>query len=155
MKTAIKSEILKRSPDFAVVEIDQPRELLRKNEGSISCKYKGQEYPFLESDIIMATGAVSGKSAGFSIGFGGKTVSFTFQLKNDDFAITTRQNLKFRFGNKEYSASDYFTENPPLIYLADTSTIDGAYRHFSTEDDLQPYKVDHFVYGLGNELIFR
>ncbi len=142
MKTAIKSEILKHFPDFAVVGIDWPSELLRKNEGSISWKYNGQEYSFLESDIVMATGTVSGKSATFTIGFGGKTVPFTFQLKNDDFAITTGQNLQLKFGNKEYEASDYFTENPPLIYLADTSTIDGAYRHFSTEDDLQPYNVD-------------
>ena len=143
MKTAMKSEVLKEFSKLAIVGIDWPFELLRKNEGSIVWEYKGEKYSFLDSEITIEAGVVTGKSTQFSIVIGDKAISATYQLKSGgDFEITISEKLQITFGKNEFAASEYLSENPPIIYLADTSIIDGAFRYYSDGSNLQPYSKD-------------
>lgn len=143
MKTAMKSQLLKKFSKLAIVGIDWPVELLRRNEGSITWKYNEREYSFLDSEITIEAGVVSGKSTPFSIVVGDEKIFADYKLKTGGgFEISIRERLQIKFGNNEFAANEYLSENPPILYLADTSIIDGDYRHYSDDSNLQPYNKD-------------
>lgn len=143
MKTAMKSEILQQFPKLALVGIDWPIEMLRRNEDSIVWKYKEKEYSFIDSDIKIEAGIVSGKNMNFSIIIQEKPINAVYRLIDDnDFEIFVSENLKIKFGKMEYSASEYLSENPPILYLADSSIIDGSFRYYSDGSNIQPFSKD-------------
>ncbi|MEF1296934.1 helicase, partial [Vibrio parahaemolyticus] len=43
-------------------------------------------------------------------------------------------NLDIKFGEKTLQLSEYFNENPPTIFMADTSVIDGGFRYYPNEE---------------------
>lgn len=140
LKTAVKSEILIKFPDVALIDIDWPLELLRKNEDSITWEFLGKSYSFLESDIQLTVGVTKGNKLNFSITLGDTVVDATLILKEkDEYQIEFSKSLHIIIGNSKISASDFFNENPPLIFLSDTSTIEGNLRFYCDTSYFQSY----------------
>ena len=142
MKTAMKAEELSAFPRQSSLCIEWPLELLRKNESKITIS----SATWTEDLINCELRPISPIDADPQV--------YVFELVAADVAIkiyerildkgevqfSSSDQLTISVGSNSCDLNDFFNENPPLILLSDTSTIDGGLRYFT--DDTYAYLYD-------------
>ncbi|MBF6650427.1 DEAD/DEAH box helicase [Methylobacter sp. BlB1] len=143
-KTAMQSQKLAAYPDIAVLNVDWPEDILRKNESRISIVLNGNEQPIVNCELeIGSKFADNPKSLSFFLMHDSNRTEITSTfLENGDCKFDCQDSVKIRLSGKEQSIEDYFSDNPPVFFLADTSIIEGDFRYFSNENYLFPFDIE-------------
>ncbi|MEF1193030.1 helicase, partial [Vibrio parahaemolyticus] len=130
MKTAMQTEELEAYPNIPPLSIEWPVPLLRKNETKVTVASANWECNLINCELLVAE--VQDGNA--------NSLNITLRTEHSDSQITATiatkgeaifnslDNLDIKFGEKTLQLSEYFNENPPTIFMADTSVIDGGFR---------------------------
>lgn len=135
MKTAMHSEILDAFPDTPILSVDWPVEILRKNELKIKVSLGGWEEALINCELRLSKEQSEGNTK-ISIDLvttrGANKIEAI--INNGTMSFNCDDNLDMLIGEKSFSISEFFDENPPRFFLADTSYLDGALRFYTTEE---------------------
>lgn len=145
MKTAMQTEDLNEFPKIPVLSTEWPVEILRKSESRISIKTALWEESLLNcellygdqkstnsKEIMLTLKTLNGNSnILMSITSPGEVV-----FKSDDY-------LEIKIGEHSYPIEEFFVENPPILFLTDTSIIDGGFRYYPNEDYAYKYDINN------------
>ncbi len=144
MKTAMQSERLINYPDVAVLNVDWPEDILRKNDSRISIVNNGNEQSIINCDLITSNNKQPiSNSLSFFMSHENNLIEITATLlENGICKFDCQSSLKIRIAGKEESIEDYFSENPPVFFLSDTSIIEGCSRYYSNENYLYPFDIN-------------
>lgn len=142
MKTAMKAEELNSFPRQNSLCIEWPLELLRKNESKITISAATWTEELINCELRPISPIDADPqvyifeliAADVAVKICGKI------LDKGEVQFSSSEQLTISVGANSYDLNDFFNENPPLIFLSDTSTIDGGLRYFT--DDTYAYRYD-------------
>ncbi len=145
MKTAMQTEDLDEFPKIPILSVEWPIEILRKNESRISIKTALWEEPLINCELLyLGQQSSNAKSVMLALksshGISSVRMSITspgeVTFKSDD-------NLHIKFGDHSFSIEEFFAENPPVLFLTDTSILDGGFRYYPNEDYVYRYDINN------------
>ena len=131
IKNVLIPEYATEIPDYEVLNIDWPVEILSKSEERFTLTVDAKEFDLLLTELVVSSIDRPNKSISFALvtdseedplgqysiivkGEGG------FQIKE-----LNNSNVRLRFGNAELSLAEFFRDYPPIIRFVDLSEIDG------------------------------
>lgn len=135
MKTAMKVEELSSFPEKITLYIEWPVELLRKNESKITISSVAWTHNLLSCELrpLQDQGA-DRQVYSFELVAGDVSTKISGKIiEQGEMIFESSEQLTISVGPHSYELSDFFNQNPPLIFLSDTSTIDGGLRYFTNE----------------------
>lgn len=136
MKTAMQTEELEAYPDIQPLSIEWPVQLLRKNEAKVTIASAHWESNLINSELLVAE-VQDGNAGSLNITLrtehGDSRITATI-VKKGEVTFNSQDELDIKFGEQTLQLSEYFNENPPTIFMADTSVIDGGFRYYPNEE---------------------
>ncbi|CAI0849553.1 DEAD/DEAH box helicase [Serratia grimesii] len=143
--TAMRMDEIDKLPSLEIIAVEWPNEILRRNEQKIKISTDNWDENFLYCELSLANGQPIDKK------------SFHLELKTKDNACSiigtftakgqiefeSSDNLKIEFGEKILLLKDFLNEYPPILFLEDTSFIDGGLRVLPHEDYEYLYSLDN------------
>ncbi|WP_367389060.1 DEAD/DEAH box helicase [Lewinella sp. LCG006] len=118
-------------PDFEVLTVDWPVELIGLPEDRVTILKKGSEYDFFEVAIRYLRKDVAKNSLEFAIVSGESDTElgrYAMVIKGEngfDILALDDAELEIRIGTQQDSLRLFFTERPPLFRFFDLSELDG------------------------------
>jgi len=145
MKTAMQMVEIEIFPDSHVIAVEWPVFILRKNESKLIIATDKWEDTLIHCELL------------FSHFSSSKRDEFTFEIRSSkglinvnvniiakgDVVFSCSENVNISFGSQKLSLVEFFNEYPPLLYLEDTSFIDGGL-HIIPNENYQ------YIYSLNN-----
>lgn len=143
MKTAMKSEELKHYPNLHAINIDWPEDILRKNESRIDFIINKNSESIINYQLENCNTNILGSDDFYFI-LKSDSVNYKFRmiLNNGIFSISGSDDIEIKIGSRIQKLRTYFEEHPPVIFLSDTSIIDGTLRHYCDETFAFPYDIE-------------
>lgn len=136
MKTAMQTEELDFYPDIPPLSIEWPVSLLRKNETKVTITSAKWESNLINCELLVAE-KQDGNARSLNITLrtehGDSRIISTI-AKKGEATFNSCDNLDIKFGEQTLQLSEYFNENPPTIFMADTSVVDGGFRYYTNEE---------------------
>lgn len=141
IKTAMKTEYLEQFPNLVPLYIDWPVDILRKNESKIVIDVLGKTESLLNYELAIDSIVLSNNYFSFYLQSSKTKYMFSLQLNNNNFKVINKQNypINIIINNKMLKIEEYLESNPPIIFLSDTSLIEGDARYYSDTDYLYEY----------------
>ncbi|HHC6571431.1 TPA: DEAD/DEAH box helicase [Vibrio parahaemolyticus] len=136
MKTAMQTEELDAYPDIPPLSIEWPVSLLRKNETKVTIASAKWESNLINCELLVAEvqdGNASSLNITLRTEHGDSQIIATI-AKKGEATFNSHDNLDIKFGEQTLQLSEYFNENPPTIFMADTSVVDGGFRYYTNEE---------------------
>ena len=135
MKTAMQTEELDKYPDLHPLSIEWPVELLRKNELKVTVLSDTWEEKLIQCELILIDKTnIDNKSMTIGIKTQHGTNLITAKIhKKGEVIFHSTENIKINLGDSIINITDYFNENPPTIFMSDTSVVDGGLRYYPNE----------------------
>lgn len=135
MKTAMQTEELDTYPDLHPLSIEWPVELLRKNELKVTILSDTWEEKLIQCELILIDKTnIDNKSMAIGIKTQHSTNLITAKIhKKGEVLFHSTENIKINLGESIINITDYFNENPPTIFMSDTSVVDGGLRYYPNE----------------------
>ncbi|MBD0210057.1 DEAD/DEAH box helicase family protein, partial [Acinetobacter baumannii] len=131
MKTAMQTEELEEFPNIRVLAVEWPIEILRKNEMKIRIKAVKWEESLINCDLIFSDEQnqdVKKLHLSLRTKYGLSKISMMIKDRGN-VVFHSEDNLEIKIGEQSYSIDEFFDENPPTLFLTDTSIIDGGFRY--------------------------
>ncbi|WP_252350755.1 DEAD/DEAH box helicase [Acinetobacter baumannii] len=128
MKTAMQTEELEEFPNIRVLAVEWPIEILRKNEMKIRIKAVKWEESLINCDLIFSDEQnqdVKKLHLSLRTKYGLSKISMMIKDRGN-VVFHSEDNLEIKIGEQSYSIDEFFDENPPTLFLTDTSIIDGG-----------------------------
>ncbi|WP_368569234.1 DEAD/DEAH box helicase, partial [Acinetobacter baumannii] len=132
MKTAMQTEELEEFPNIRVLAVEWPIEILRKNEMKIRIKAVKWEESLINCDLIFSDEQnqdVKKLHLSLRTKYGLSKISMMIKDRGN-VVFHSEDNLEIKIGEQSYSIDEFFDENPPTLFLTDTSIIDGGFRYY-------------------------
>lgn len=147
IKTAMKTEYLEIFPDLVPLYIDWPVDILRKNENKILIDVLGRAESIVNYELGIERAKLSNKQFTFYLQSSTDKFTFYLQLNKDSFKVINNQSysIDIILNEKKMKIEEYFTSNPPVIFLSDTSLIEGNERFYSDADYLYEYDKEKII----------
>ncbi|PQQ25769.1 helicase [Photorhabdus luminescens] len=145
MKTAMQTEELLEYPDIALLSVEWPVELLRKNEAKVTVKSKDWEENLINCELIPAEHQKSDKKSlnlFFKTQYGLSPITAEITSLGE-VTFTLQDSLDITFGEQTFKLSEFFNEYPPTIFMCDTSIIDGGFRYYPNEEYVYKYDINN------------
>lgn len=151
LEGTLKPEQISEEPDEIVVAVDWPHDIFSRSELSTRFLTSGvSEQPITYFDIEFSARDNNGKLV-LKVHSDELDALFRLNLFNDngqfDFEFVQLQGpeLKISFGRTETALSEYFTDNPPIIWFADGSSLEGCEYVKLPDDSLRPFPDDRMT----------
>ncbi|MBV6596564.1 DEAD/DEAH box helicase family protein, partial [Acinetobacter baumannii] len=125
MKTAMQTEELEEFPNIRVLAVEWPIEILRKNEMKIRIKAVKWEESLINCDLIFSDEQnqdVKKLHLSLRTKYGLSKISMMIKDRGN-VVFHSEDNLEIKIGEQSYSIDEFFDENPPTLFLTDTSII--------------------------------
>ncbi|MBW4089333.1 DEAD/DEAH box helicase family protein, partial [Acinetobacter baumannii] len=135
MKTAMQTEELEEFPNIRVLAVEWPIEILRKNEMKIRIKAVKWEESLINCDLIFSDEQnqdVKKLHLSLRTKYGLSKISMMIKDRGN-VVFHSEDNLEIKIGEQSYSIDEFFDENPPTLFLTDTSIIDGGFRYYPND----------------------
>ena len=147
IKTAMKTEYLEQFPNLVPLYIDWPVDILRKNETKIVIDILGKTENLLDCQLVIDSIVLSNKQFSFYLQSSTTKYSFSLQLDNNSFKVINQQSypINIIINDNKLKIEEYFESNPPVIFLSDTSLIEGVARFYSDADYLYEYEKEKIL----------
>jgi superfamily II DNA or RNA helicase len=147
IKTAMKTEYLEQFPNLVPLYIDWPVDILRKNETKIVIDILGETENLLDCQLVIDSIVLSNKQFSFYLQSSTTKYSFSLQLRNNSFKVINQQAypINIIINDNKLKIEEYFESNPPMIFLSDTSLIEGDARFYSDTDYLYEYEKEKIL----------
>ena len=140
----MQSEELKTYPNIQAINIDWPEDILRKNESRIDLLINDNHQSIINYQLEIKKDNILGNNEfDFILKSDHEIYKFKMSLNNEGgFIVSGSEKIKIRIGTKTQSLESYFSDNPPIIFLSDTSIIEGTLRHYCEETFAFPYDIE-------------
>lgn len=143
MKTAMHMEELESLPNIAVLNIEWPSEILRKNDSKITISNKNHKENLLSIELEITNLSYTEKKLSFFVKGRDFQEEVSLHLISKGQAeFKCSEDLTITISESAIPLSEFFNEFPPVIFLADTSFIDGGLRVFPHENYEYRYDVE-------------
>lgn len=145
MKTAMQTEELLQFPEIHPLSVEWPVELLRKNESKIIIRAAAWAENFINCELVVSE-VRDADVRTMNIDLvtpSGKHLIKAHIHHPGEMSFSTPDDLVIEIGDNSLPLSGYFNENPPTIFLADTSVIDGGLRYYCSEGYAYRYEKDY------------
>ncbi|MBV1929624.1 MAG: DEAD/DEAH box helicase family protein [Gammaproteobacteria bacterium] len=136
MKTAMQTEELEGFPEIQPLSVEWPVEILRKNESKITISSAGWEESLIHCELLVSEAQDDDRkrlTIELHTEHGISLIIATIHRKGEMF-FNSQDNLYIKFGEQRTQISEYFNENPPTLFMSDTSVIDGGFRYYPNEE---------------------
>lgn len=145
MKTAMQTEELESFPNIQVLAVEWPIEILRKNESKITVKAAKWEESLINCDLIFSDKqTLDTKELQFSLRTQYGLSEISMKIKGPGEVIFhSEDNLEIKIGEQSYAIAEFFEENPPTLFLRDTSVIDGGFRYYPNDNYAYKYDINN------------
>lgn len=136
MKTAMQTQELREYPDIVPLSVEWPVDILRKNESKIAIKDVNWEESLILCELLLSkTQSDDPKELHLDLKSPHGVNSIVAKFKSlGEVEFICNDELKIKFGEQVSSLIDYLNENPPTLFMCDTSIIDGGFRYYPSED---------------------
>jgi len=131
LKGTLKLKVVPKRPAKMPIRIDWPTEIYSGSEADHSFDFgDGKKIPMYMLDIELKDLSMSGDIM-FSVASENQSVDFSLSIKNangvDTYEIKKvgRDSSNIHLGSKVISADTFFYNNPPTIWFADGSALEG------------------------------
>lgn len=145
MKTAMQTEELDEFPSIKPLSVEWPVALLRKNESKITIVSTDSKEGLINCELLVSDIQDDNpKSLNIDLCTpeGNNLITVCIQNKGEAY-FSTRESLYIEIGDNRTSLTDFFNENPPTLFMADTSVIDGGLRYYTCEEYIYAYDKSH------------
>ncbi|TDI01918.1 DEAD/DEAH box helicase, partial [Acinetobacter baumannii] len=145
MKTAMQTEELEEFPNIRVLAVEWPIEILRKNEMKIRIKAVKWEESLINCDLIFSDEQnqdVKKLHLSLRTKYGLSKISMMIKDRGN-VVFHSEDNLEIKIGEQSYSIDEFFDENPPTLFLTDTSIIDGGFRYYPNDNYAYKYNINN------------
>lgn len=145
MKTAMQTEEIEGFPSHRPLTVEWPVALLRKNESKITIASSNWEESLVHCELgISETQNDDQRSLNIDLVTRNNKSKITAKIvRKGEMVFSSRDNLSIKIGEHEERVVELFNENPPTIFLADTSVIDGGLRYYLHEDYVYLYNKNN------------
>lgn len=141
MKTAMQTEELTEYPDIVPLTVEWPVELLRKNETKVTIHSIGWQESLIHCELLISEEQDDNSKALNIIlksQYGESIITATI-ISQGEIRFSSQDNLDIKFGEQTYQLAEFFNENPPTLFMCDTSVIDGGFRYYSNDEYAYSY----------------
>lgn len=145
MKTAMQTEELEEFPNVQVLAVEWPIEILRKNESKIIVKTTKWQESLINCDLIFSDEQnLDLKELKFCLRtqYGLSKISMRIKSRGE-VVFHSEDSLEIKIGEQLYSIAEFFEENPPTLFLRDTSIIDGGFRYYPNDNYAYKYDINN------------
>lgn len=136
MKTAMQTEELEKFPAIKPLAVEWPIELLRKNESKVTILSTRWEESLIHCELLVSEtqdGDQKSLNIDLNTKHGKSLISATIPQKGE-MVFSSQDYLYIKIGEQKIQISEFFNENPPTLFMADTSVIDGGLRYYPHEE---------------------
>ncbi|WP_379057223.1 DEAD/DEAH box helicase [Pectobacterium brasiliense] len=145
LTTAMRMEEIDKLPDLEIITVEWPNEILRKNEQKIIINSEKWEESLLYCELLLSNPQPLDKKS-FTLDLKAKdattSITGTFTAKGE-VRFDSSEVLNIKFGEQSLLLTDFLNEYPPILFLEDTSFIDGGLRVLPHEDYEYLYSIDN------------
>ena len=130
LKGTLDTKTIMERPTEMPIATDWPEEMYKTREAMWSVVIGGQEQLLSDLEISLVDPALNG-ALKFAIASESARIEVELELFEENespnyrFVVLDDQTAMVRCGNTETSLTDFFYENPPIIWFADGSALDG------------------------------
>jgi superfamily II DNA or RNA helicase len=130
VKGTLSVETVKERPAKRPIGIDWPEEIYTDPEAEWSVNIDGTDMPLAELSIVIDAPAVDGPLR-FTIGTDAEKAELSLEILEENgspnyrFAVERDRRVEVVHGTKRTEASAFFYRNPPAIWFADGSSLEG------------------------------
>lgn len=147
MKTAMHMEELESLPNIAALNIEWPAEILRKNDSKIIISNNNHKENLLSIELEIRNSSYTEKQVSFFVKARDFQEEVSLHLISKGQAeFKCSEDLTITISESVIPLSEFFNEFPPVLFLADTSFIDGGLRVFPHENYEYRYDVEKIEY---------
>ncbi len=143
--TAMRMDEIDELPSLQIITVEWPNEILRRNEQKTIITSDKWEESLLNCEILLANTQPLDKKS-FTLDLKAKDliskITGTFIAKGE-VRFDSSDNLRIKFGEQILLLTDFLNEHPPILFLEDTSFIDGGLRVLPHEDYEYLYSIDN------------
>jgi len=135
-KTAMQIEELEEYPNIHPLSVEWPVELLRKNEMRVVISSASWDESLINCELTVAKVQVAdNKKLNIELRTNNISSLITISIsQKGEVTFKSIDNLSITIGKHQTSITKFFSENPPTIFLADTSVVDGGLRYFPSQE---------------------
>ncbi|MBL0644909.1 DEAD/DEAH box helicase family protein [Aeromonas veronii] len=144
MKTAMQAEEIDKYPKLQPLSVEWPTELLRKDELKINIKTTTWEGSLMLCELLFSKFIDDNK--GFEIKLKtehNESFISTHIHSKGEVVFSSQDELSIKINENEIKLTEYFNSYPPVIFMSDTSIIDGGLRYYSNEQYAYPYSKNN------------
>ncbi|KHT09192.1 DEAD/DEAH box helicase [Pectobacterium brasiliense] len=145
LTTAMRMDEIDKLPDLEIITVEWPNEILRKNEQKIIINSEKWEESLLYCELLLSNPQPLDKKS-FTLDLKAKdattSITGTFTAKGE-VRFDSSEVLNIKFGEQSLLLTDFLNEYPPILFLEDTSFIDGGLRVLPHEDYEYLYSIDN------------
>lgn len=145
LKTAMQTEELEAFPTIPALSVEWPVELLRKNEATITISFATWEESLIHCELLTSE-IQNNDNNSINIELNtrhGKSLITGIVVRKGEMVFSSQDNLTINISERRIKLVDFFNENPPTLFMADTSIIDGGLRYY-------PYEEYSYLYDKNN-----
>ncbi|OVZ89592.1 hypothetical protein CBW58_16150 [Yersinia frederiksenii] len=146
LKTAMRSDVIRYFPStLAILSIDWPLELIRRTHYNRTYLIiNSSEYNIHDCELNVKAGVYTGDQIKLELIAHDISIIINYSLSsNDQFSFFTSESVTLKLNEKEsVSLNEYLNENPPTLFLSDTSFIEGGQRFYCESDYQIPIELD-------------
>ena len=145
LQGTLEATVRDTRPDGMPIGVDWPEEIYYSTETAWSVSIGGQKRHISEAELEIIDATVAGPLR-FAIVVQNARAEFEleFFLRGDTsdyrFVLRGQERVELIRGETEFTAADFFSENPPRIWFADGASLDGN-EYTPLKTDLPPYDV--------------
>lgn len=131
LRGTLRPIVISKRPVKMPIGIEWPEVMYRETETVYTFIVDGKSIPLYEADIVLKNPSVEGELR-FEIASDDLRIELTLILFEKDeakdcrFAIRGRRRAAVRQGRREIGLEQFFYENPPMIWFADGSSLEGS-----------------------------
>ncbi|MDY4347440.1 DEAD/DEAH box helicase [Pectobacterium brasiliense] len=145
LTTAMRMDEIDKLPDLEIITVEWPNEILRKNEQKTIINSEKWEESLLYCELLLSNPQPLDKKS-FTLDLKAKdettSITGTFTAKGE-VRFDSSEVLNIKFGEQSLLLTDFLNEYPPILFLEDTSFIDGGLRVLPHEDYEYLYSIDN------------
>ena len=139
LEGTLAPEIISQRPKKMPIGIEWPEAIYKEPEKIFTFVTDGKNFPLFQTDIKLVS-LSENDDLKFKICSGGTNIAFKLTLSKNgyDFSTIDNKNVLVKWRSNSASLTDFFNEDPPKIWFADGSSLEGN-SYIKLKKGFEPY----------------
>ena len=130
LKGTLEGKTIVERPEKMPIAADWPEEMYKSREAMWSVNFSGEEHPLCDLEISLVNPTLDGPLT-FAIASEAARIEVKLELFEENespnyrFVVIGDQTASVQYGHTQTRILDFFYENPPIIWFAEGSSLEG------------------------------